>query len=63
MPHSDTEIEILNIKAKGIKKNKTNQKYGVKTNQKFCFFKKLVIKEKNRVFAPRTYDLVVPFNF
>jgi hypothetical protein len=26
MPHSDTDIEILNINASGIKKNKTNQK-------------------------------------
>ncbi len=30
IPHSDTDIDILKIKASGIKKNKTNQKYGVK---------------------------------
>ena len=30
IPHSETEIDILKIIAKGMKKNKISHKYGVK---------------------------------
>ena len=52
MPHSETEIDILKINASGIKKNNTNQKYGVKTNQKFCLRRKLFIKKIDGLTLP-----------